>query len=136
MSQTRAKAEVVELVAHYVGEFGELVVVRAANKPSAIPVGKYRVESVRLRLADDSTAPARASRPSKSRISRGPNGFFRRSCGAGNGVDQENHHPFGSSSSSCNRSASGRGRRAGQVASRSPRPIMSTIVAIISPARC
>jgi hypothetical protein len=39
------------LAAHYVSEFGELIIVREAAKPIAVPVGKYRVESVRLRLA-------------------------------------------------------------------------------------
>jgi hypothetical protein len=48
---THAKAEVVELAAHYVSEFGELVVVREAGKPIAVPVAKYRIESLRLRLA-------------------------------------------------------------------------------------
>src|SRR5262249_50104565 len=46
------KAEVVELSANYVSEFGELVVVKAADKPVALPAGKYRVDSVRLKLAD------------------------------------------------------------------------------------
>jgi hypothetical protein len=45
-------SEVVELAAQCVSEFGELVVVRAADKPMAVPAGKYRVESVRLRLSD------------------------------------------------------------------------------------
>jgi hypothetical protein len=46
------KTEVIELVANYVSEFGELVVVRAADKPVSLPAGKYRVDSVRLKLAD------------------------------------------------------------------------------------
>jgi hypothetical protein len=45
-------SEVVELAAQCVSEFGELVVVRAADKPVPVPAGRYRVESVRLRLAD------------------------------------------------------------------------------------
>jgi hypothetical protein len=46
------KSEVVELSANYVSEFGELVVVKAADKPLALPVGKYRVDSVQLALSD------------------------------------------------------------------------------------
>jgi hypothetical protein len=46
------KTEVVELAASYVSEFGELVVVRAADKPVSVPAGRYRVDSVRLKLAD------------------------------------------------------------------------------------
>ena len=49
---TLAGAEVVELEASCVSEFGELVVVRAAGKPVSVPAGRYRVDSVRLRLAD------------------------------------------------------------------------------------
>lgn len=44
-------AEVVELSASYVSEFGELVVVKQAGKGVALPAGKYRVDSVRLKLA-------------------------------------------------------------------------------------
>lgn len=47
-----AKAEGTELTANYVSEFGELVVVKAADTPLTLPVGKYRVDSVRLALAD------------------------------------------------------------------------------------
>ncbi|MDB5309204.1 MAG: hypothetical protein JWO38_3406 [Gemmataceae bacterium] len=47
-----AKTEVVELAANYVSEFGELVVVRAEGKPAKMPAGKYRVDSVRLKLLD------------------------------------------------------------------------------------
>jgi hypothetical protein len=46
-----SSARVEEVAARYVSEFGELVVVREADRPIAVPVGKYRVESVRLRLA-------------------------------------------------------------------------------------
>lgn len=46
------KAEVVELSANYVSEFGELVVVKAADQSVPLPAGKYRVDSVRLKLAD------------------------------------------------------------------------------------
>jgi hypothetical protein len=46
------RTEVVELVANYVSEFGELVVVRAADRPVPLPAGKYRVDSLRLKLAD------------------------------------------------------------------------------------
>jgi len=46
------KTEVVELAANYVSEFGELVVVRSADKSVSLPAGKYRVDSVRLKLAD------------------------------------------------------------------------------------
>jgi hypothetical protein len=45
-------AEVAELVANYVSEFGELVPVRAEGKPVSLPAGKYRVDSVRVRLTD------------------------------------------------------------------------------------
>ncbi|QJW99977.1 hypothetical protein [Frigoriglobus tundricola] len=46
------KSEVVELSANYVSEFGELVVVRAEDKPQKLPTGKYRVDSVQLALSD------------------------------------------------------------------------------------
>jgi hypothetical protein len=46
------KSDVVELSANYVSEFGELVVVKAADKPVSLPAGKYRVESVQLKLSD------------------------------------------------------------------------------------
>jgi hypothetical protein len=49
---TQAKAQVTELEAHYVSEFGELVVIREANKPMPVPVGNYRIESIQLHLAD------------------------------------------------------------------------------------
>ena len=45
---TLAGAEVVELEASCVSEFGELVVVRAAGKPVSVPAGRYRVESGRV----------------------------------------------------------------------------------------
>lgn len=45
-------SEVVELAAQYVSEFGELVVVRADGRPTAVPAGRYRVETVRLKLTD------------------------------------------------------------------------------------
>jgi hypothetical protein len=45
-----AGSEVVELNAQYVSEFGELVVVAAADTPTPVPAGRYRVESVRLKL--------------------------------------------------------------------------------------
>lgn len=44
--------EVVELSANYVSEFGELVSVKAEGVPTPLPAGRYRVESVRLRLSD------------------------------------------------------------------------------------
>lgn len=47
-----AMTEVVELTADYVSEFGELVPVRAEGKPVPLHAGKYRVDSVRLRLVD------------------------------------------------------------------------------------
>src|SRR5207244_2361716 len=40
------------LSANYVSEFGELIVVKAADKPAPVPAGKYRVDSVRLKLSD------------------------------------------------------------------------------------
>jgi len=47
------KTGVAELCANYVSEFGELVVVKAADKPTAVPSGKYRVDSVNLKLTDE-----------------------------------------------------------------------------------
>jgi hypothetical protein len=44
-------AEVVEFSASYVSEFGELIVVKDVNKAVSLPAGKYRVDSVRLKLA-------------------------------------------------------------------------------------
>jgi hypothetical protein len=44
-------AKVTELAAQYVSEFGELVVARQAGRPVAVPAGKYRIQSLRLRLA-------------------------------------------------------------------------------------
>ncbi len=46
------QSDVVELVAQYVSEFGEMVTVREANKAVPVPAGKYRVNSLRLKLAD------------------------------------------------------------------------------------
>jgi hypothetical protein len=46
------RAEVVELSATYVSEFGELVVVPSVGKPVSVPCGRYRVESLRFKLAD------------------------------------------------------------------------------------
>ncbi len=45
-------APVVELTVEYVSEFGERAVVRETNRPVRVPVGKYRIQSLRLRLAD------------------------------------------------------------------------------------
>ena len=47
---TQPGAEVVELTANYVSEFGELVAVREAGKPVKLPVGKYRIDSAALTL--------------------------------------------------------------------------------------
>ncbi len=44
--------EVLELNATYVSEFGELVAVKTEGEPTPLPAGRYRVESVRLRLSD------------------------------------------------------------------------------------
>ena len=46
------KSDVLELSANYVSEFGELVVVKAADKAVTLPAGKYRVDSVQLTLSD------------------------------------------------------------------------------------
>jgi hypothetical protein len=43
-------ARVVELATQYVSEFGELAVVREAGRPVAVPVGRYRLQALRLRL--------------------------------------------------------------------------------------
>lgn len=48
------RAEVVELTAHLVSEWGELVTVAAADRPHPLPAGRYRVDGVSLKLrADD-----------------------------------------------------------------------------------
>lgn len=44
-------ASLVELSAQLVSEWGELVTVTELDKPLKIPIGKYRVDSVRLKLA-------------------------------------------------------------------------------------
>jgi hypothetical protein len=46
------RAEVVELSAQLVSEWGELVAVGAADKPHPLPAGRYRVEAVSLKLKD------------------------------------------------------------------------------------
>jgi hypothetical protein len=46
------QAEVLSLSANCVSEFGELVVVKAADKALAVPAGKYRIDSVQLTLVD------------------------------------------------------------------------------------
>jgi hypothetical protein len=45
-------AKVVGMTAQFVSEFGELVSVTAADKPQTVPVGRYRVESLGLKLED------------------------------------------------------------------------------------
>jgi hypothetical protein len=45
-------AEVAELAVQYVSEWGELVSVKEADKAVSVPAGRYRVESVRLKLTD------------------------------------------------------------------------------------
>jgi hypothetical protein len=45
-------AKVVGMTAQFVSEFGELVTVASADTPQPIPVGRYRVESLGLRLED------------------------------------------------------------------------------------
>ena len=47
----RPGASVLELSAHLVSEWGELVTVTEPDKPLNVPIGKYRVDSVRLKLA-------------------------------------------------------------------------------------
>jgi hypothetical protein len=49
----RPKSDVADLSANYVSEFGELVVVKAADTPITLPAGKYRVDSLRLKVADE-----------------------------------------------------------------------------------
>jgi hypothetical protein len=44
-------ASIVELSAQLVSEWGELVTVKDLDKPLNIPIGKYRVDSVRVKLA-------------------------------------------------------------------------------------
>jgi hypothetical protein len=44
------KSEVVELTAHLVSEWGELVVVERPDHPHSLPAGRYRIDSARLRL--------------------------------------------------------------------------------------
>jgi hypothetical protein len=44
-------ASLVELSAQLVSEWGELVTVKEPDKPLSVPIGKYRVDSVRLKLA-------------------------------------------------------------------------------------
>ena len=44
------RTQVVELSANYVSEFGELIVVKEAEKGVPLPAGKYRVDSVGLKL--------------------------------------------------------------------------------------
>jgi hypothetical protein len=46
------KAEVVELSAQLVSEWGELVTVAAADKPHPLPAGHYRVDGAQLKLKD------------------------------------------------------------------------------------
>lgn len=44
-------ASLVELSAQLVSEWGELVTAKEPDKPLTVPIGKYRVDSVRLKLA-------------------------------------------------------------------------------------
>jgi hypothetical protein len=48
-----AGAEVVDVEAQYVSEFGELVIVQQADRPTATPIGRYRLNSLSFTLADD-----------------------------------------------------------------------------------
>lgn len=48
----RPKATVAEFAANYVSEYGELVVVKDVDKPVTLPAGKYRIDSLRLKLVD------------------------------------------------------------------------------------
>jgi hypothetical protein len=61
------KAEVLELSANYVSEFGELIVVNQAGKAVSLPAGKYRVDSVQLKLAGEDGKVWRYSFSSGSR---------------------------------------------------------------------
>jgi hypothetical protein len=45
-------AKVVGLTAQFVSEWGELVTLTAADEPRDVPIGRYRVESLSLKLAD------------------------------------------------------------------------------------
>jgi hypothetical protein len=47
-----AKAEVVELSAQLVSEWGELVTVTAADKAQPLPAGRYRVDGAHLKVRD------------------------------------------------------------------------------------
>ncbi len=47
-----AGAEVVDLSAQYVSEFGELVIVQQVDRPTAVPVGQYRLELLSFSLSD------------------------------------------------------------------------------------
>lgn len=46
------RAKVISLGAQLVSEWGELVTLTAADEPMAVPVGRYRVEALSLKLAD------------------------------------------------------------------------------------
>ena len=45
--------KVVGFTAEYLSEFGELIVARELNAPIALPMGRYRVLGVTLKLAGD-----------------------------------------------------------------------------------
>jgi hypothetical protein len=45
-----AQSEILDMTAHYVSEFGELVIVRKADQATPLASGKYRIDSLELKL--------------------------------------------------------------------------------------
>jgi hypothetical protein len=46
-------SKVTEINASYVSEFGELVVIKSADRSASVPAGKYRVEAIEFGLSDE-----------------------------------------------------------------------------------